>query len=351
MPSYWYGATGPGRRRRGAALWRPGGPGDGRLLGGVSPFWPWWWHGAGRSTPSRDESGWSGRTREEAAPCVVPPGVGPALAALPGVPGRRSRSATSRPVVDRGTRLAGPRGVRRRLRRRLQPSLRARLRAMPGPSCCSWRCWDRAARLAGHRSGQGCSSTSRAAAAAMLPERWIWPAVGGAAAVVCGAGGSGRDGPPRRHVHPAADLRAHGVRLARHPVPVRGHRRAGRGARGARPGRGREERLRFSRDLHDLLGHACRSSRSRASWPAGWSDATRSGPREEIAEVEAVARRALAEVREAVAGYRQVDASRGAGRGRTAPRRPASRCAPPPPGEPLPDAVDARPRLGGARGA
>jgi two-component system sensor histidine kinase DesK len=66
-----------------------------------------------------------------------------------------------------------------------------------------------------------------------------------------------------------------------------------------------EERLRFARDLHDLLGHSLslivlKNQLAGRLLPA---DPERSA--KEIREAEAVARRALREVREAVAGYRQ----------------------------------------------
>ena len=65
------------------------------------------------------------------------------------------------------------------------------------------------------------------------------------------------------------------------------------------------ERLRFARDLHDLLGHSltvirAKSELARRIWP---TDPDRAD--QEIGEVEAVARQALAEVREAVSGYRR----------------------------------------------
>jgi len=66
-----------------------------------------------------------------------------------------------------------------------------------------------------------------------------------------------------------------------------------------------EERLRFARDLHDLLGHSLSVivlKAELASKLAG-RDATRAGA--EMADVERVARQALSEVREAVADYRE----------------------------------------------
>ena len=67
-----------------------------------------------------------------------------------------------------------------------------------------------------------------------------------------------------------------------------------------------EERLRFARDLHDLLGHSL-SSITLKSELAGrlLADAgERSGAAKEVRDVQAIARGALREVREAVSGYR-----------------------------------------------
>jgi two-component system, NarL family, sensor histidine kinase DesK len=66
-----------------------------------------------------------------------------------------------------------------------------------------------------------------------------------------------------------------------------------------------EERERFARDLHDLLGHslsviALKAELARRLLADGPADAAR-----EVAELEQVARTALGEVREAVSGYRQ----------------------------------------------
>jgi two-component system, NarL family, sensor histidine kinase DesK len=67
-----------------------------------------------------------------------------------------------------------------------------------------------------------------------------------------------------------------------------------------------EERLRFARDLHDLLGHSLSliALKSELAGRLAERDPTRA--REEMADVETAARRALAEVRDAVSGYRQV---------------------------------------------
>jgi two-component system sensor histidine kinase DesK len=66
-----------------------------------------------------------------------------------------------------------------------------------------------------------------------------------------------------------------------------------------------EERLRFSRDLHDLLGHSLSVITLKCE-VAGRLLADQPGPAaREVAEIEAVAREALREVRDAVTGYRQ----------------------------------------------
>jgi two-component system sensor histidine kinase DesK len=67
-----------------------------------------------------------------------------------------------------------------------------------------------------------------------------------------------------------------------------------------------EERLRFARDLHDLLGHSL-SVITLKSELAGrlLESAALDQAAAEIADIEAVSRGALREVRDAVAGYRQ----------------------------------------------
>jgi two-component system, NarL family, sensor histidine kinase DesK len=65
-----------------------------------------------------------------------------------------------------------------------------------------------------------------------------------------------------------------------------------------------EERLRIARDLHDLLGHSL-SLIVLKSELAGRLAEPSPDVRREIADIEAVARKALVEVREAVTGYRQ----------------------------------------------
>jgi len=67
-----------------------------------------------------------------------------------------------------------------------------------------------------------------------------------------------------------------------------------------------KERLRFGRDLHDLLGHSLTVIRAKSELASRLAsiDPLRAG--QEMTEVEAVARQSLAEVREAVSGYRRL---------------------------------------------
>jgi two-component system sensor histidine kinase DesK len=67
-----------------------------------------------------------------------------------------------------------------------------------------------------------------------------------------------------------------------------------------------QERLRFARDLHDLLGHSLSVIALKSELARGLlaSDPARAAG--ELGDIEQVARRALAEVREAVGGYRRV---------------------------------------------
>ena len=66
-----------------------------------------------------------------------------------------------------------------------------------------------------------------------------------------------------------------------------------------------EERLRFARDLHDLLGHSLSLITLKSTLAGRLLPAAPERAAEEIREVEGVARDALREVRGAVAGYRR----------------------------------------------
>jgi two-component system, NarL family, sensor histidine kinase DesK len=66
-----------------------------------------------------------------------------------------------------------------------------------------------------------------------------------------------------------------------------------------------EERLRMARDLHDLLGHTLSLITLKSKLAGRLVEQEPARAAQEIREVEYVARQALREVREAVAGYRQ----------------------------------------------
>jgi two-component system, NarL family, sensor histidine kinase DesK len=66
-----------------------------------------------------------------------------------------------------------------------------------------------------------------------------------------------------------------------------------------------EERERFSRDLHDLLGHSLSLVALKAELAGRLLPARPNEARAQVGEIEAVARAALAEVRDAVGGYRR----------------------------------------------
>jgi two-component system sensor histidine kinase DesK len=79
-----------------------------------------------------------------------------------------------------------------------------------------------------------------------------------------------------------------------------------------------DERVRFARDLHDLLGHSLTVIRAKSELASrlATSDVTKAV--EEMDDVERVAREALAEVRETVTGYRRPSLAREIANARTA---------------------------------
>ncbi len=66
-----------------------------------------------------------------------------------------------------------------------------------------------------------------------------------------------------------------------------------------------EERLRFARDLHDLLGHSLSLIALKSELAGRLIDVDPARARSEVHDIEQVTRDALREVREAVSGYRQ----------------------------------------------
>lgn len=68
-----------------------------------------------------------------------------------------------------------------------------------------------------------------------------------------------------------------------------------------------EERLRFARDLHDLVGHQLSAIAVKTELATRLSDVDAGKAKAEMAEVNALTRKALRELREAVRGYRELD--------------------------------------------
>jgi two-component system sensor histidine kinase DesK len=66
------------------------------------------------------------------------------------------------------------------------------------------------------------------------------------------------------------------------------------------------ERLRIARDLHDLLGHSLTTVTVKAALARRLLDSDPGRAKQELAEVERLARESLADTRNAVAGYREV---------------------------------------------
>jgi len=142
-----------------------------------------------------------------------------------------------------------------------------------------------------------------AAAAASLAERLVWPVTGAATLASAVVIISYQDW-TSLFLPVLCPLTAATLWGTRHLLTVNAELTAAREelARNAVA----EERLRFARDLHDLLGHslsliALKSELARRLAPVDGARAA-----EEMADVETTARRALAEVRDAVSGYRQV---------------------------------------------
>lgn len=68
-----------------------------------------------------------------------------------------------------------------------------------------------------------------------------------------------------------------------------------------------DERLRFARDMHDLLGHSLSALAAKSELASRLAERAPERAAVEIAEVRALARESLAQVRSAVRGYREVD--------------------------------------------
>ncbi|GAA4909487.1 two-component system sensor histidine kinase DesK [Nonomuraea thailandensis] len=68
-----------------------------------------------------------------------------------------------------------------------------------------------------------------------------------------------------------------------------------------------EERLRFARDLHDLVGHQLSAIAVKTELAVRLSDVDGDAAKAEMAEVNTLTRKALKELRQAVRGYRELD--------------------------------------------
>ncbi|NUT40936.1 MAG: sensor histidine kinase [Thermoactinospora sp.] len=68
-----------------------------------------------------------------------------------------------------------------------------------------------------------------------------------------------------------------------------------------------EERLRFARDLHDLVGHQLSAIAVKTELAVRLTRAGRAEAADELTEVHGLTRKALRELREAVRGYRELD--------------------------------------------
>jgi two-component system sensor histidine kinase DesK len=79
-----------------------------------------------------------------------------------------------------------------------------------------------------------------------------------------------------------------------------------------------EERLRFARDLHDLVGHSLSLIALKADLARRLFVADPDRAAKEVADIDVVARDALAEVRQAVSGYRQPTLAQAVATGRMA---------------------------------
>ncbi|MGY1750084.1 sensor histidine kinase [Modestobacter sp. SYSU DS0511] len=154
-----------------------------------------------------------------------------------------------------------------------------------------------------------------AAASMTLPHRWIWP-VAGAAAAVSAAVLAVNDDFSLAVIPALCLLTAFAMRGMRYLITVNRELTEAREelARNAVA----EERLRFARDLHDLLGHSLSLIALKSELARRLAERDPARAAAEMGDVEEAARRALAEVRDAVSGYRQVNAAQALAEARAA---------------------------------
>ncbi|CCH87195.1 Two component signal transduction histidine kinase [Modestobacter italicus] len=154
-----------------------------------------------------------------------------------------------------------------------------------------------------------------AAAAAALPWRWVWPAVV-AAALLCLVVILADEDSGLLFLPPICLLTAFGISGTGYLMTVNRELQEAREelARSAVA----EERMRFARDLHDLLGHSLSLIALKSELARRLAEVDPPRARQEMADVEEAARRALAEVRDAVSGYRQVSCAQALAEARAA---------------------------------
>jgi two-component system, NarL family, sensor histidine kinase DesK len=178
-----------------------------------------------------------------------------------------------------------------------------------------------------------------AAVAVTVPERWVWPAVLAATAVCAGVIAAENLLGDVFILPVMCVLTAFALRGTRHLVSVNAELADAREelARSAVA----EERMRFARDLHDLLGHSLSLIALKSELAGRLAERDPARARQEMADVEDAARRALAEVRDAVSGYRRVSLAQALAEARSALSAAGIGLRAPAPGEPLPGVVDA----------
>ena len=178
-----------------------------------------------------------------------------------------------------------------------------------------------------------------AAVTVSLPQRWVWPAVLGATAV-CTAVLAADGLLGEVFILPVmCVLTSFALQGTRHLVSVNADLVEARDelARNAVA----QERLRFARDLHDLLGHSLSLIALKSELAGRLAEIDPARARAEMADVESAARRALAEVRDAVSGYREVSLAQALAEARSALSAAGISLRAPAPAGSLPAAVDA----------
>jgi two-component system sensor histidine kinase DesK len=154
-----------------------------------------------------------------------------------------------------------------------------------------------------------------AAAAATLPHCWVWPAVLAAAAACAAVQVAGHSS--GLLVLPVICLLT-GLAMQGTGQLITLNRELQEAREELAHSAVAEERMRFARDLHDLLGHSLSLIALKSELARRLAEVDPPRARQEMADVEEAARRALAEVRDAVSGYRQVSCAQALAEARAA---------------------------------